>query len=472
MLSVLLRRLQHSALCRGRGRERARWAAIILGAALIGTSHASGAQNAAGARPITLNDVIRAAVARNPLIDAAHARVQAARGSRLSAGTMPNPILTYQVENAGFPGRATPVGLTRETSSFATLPLETVWQRRPRVRKADENIRAADAELSLARRQVAADAARAFFRVALAQISVKAAADIQEGLDSLVRYSRARVVEGAAAEGDLIRLEVERDRAATDRVMQHVEFVRARGALAPFLDDSTQVRDRAGLLVVDDDSVFLTRRALAPVGAFTARTVLRPDVLAARARASAAAAESAIQRALLVRQLGATFGTKSTGGSYSMIVGLSVPFPLFDQNRGEVQRANSEHLAAEQELVWVERQSSAEIAAAYEAARMLTTELGGLNREFLARAAEVRRIAVAAYQEGAAPLLQVLDATRSLADARLTYYRALFARQGSLLDLYAAAELDPLGALSMTPPPTLPPANETSGTPRAPTTKN
>ena len=472
MFSVLPRRLWRSAHCRGRGRQRARSAAIILAAALIGTSHVAVAQNGAGGHPITLNDVIRAAVARNPLIDAARARVQAARGSRLTAGTLPNPILTYQVENADFPGRATPVGLIRETSTFAILPLESVWQRRPRVRKADENIRAADADLSAARRQVAADAARAFFRVALAQASMNASADIQEGLDSLVRYTRARVTEGVAAEGDLIRLEVERDRAATDRVLQRVELVRASGTLAPYLDDSTQLVGPASLPVVDDDSLFVTSIALAPASAFTARVVLRPDVLAARARAAAAGAESAIQRTLLVRQLAATFGTKSTGGSYSMIAGLSVPFPLFDQNRGEVQRANSERLAAEQELVWVERQASAEIASAHEAARMLTTELGGLNREFLARAGEARRIAVAAYQEGAVPLLQVLDATRSLGDARLTYYRALFARQGSLLDLYAAAALDPLGAFTMTPPPTFPPARETSGTTRAPTTRN
>lgn len=430
----------------------------MLVVAYIASPHLAAAQTATVGRPVTLHDVIRAAVERNPLVDAARARVQAARGSRITAGTLPNPILTYQVENAAFPGHTPPSDLTRETSSYATLPLESVWQRRPRVRKADDNIRVADAELAMARGQVAADAARAFFRVALAQLSVKTSGDIREGLDSLVRYTRARVAEGAASEGDLIRLQVERDRAVTDRVLQQVEVVRARGALAPFLDDSQMAR-RGEILVVDDDSLFVAAVALAPASAFTGRTTLRPDVIAARERAAAAGAESALQRTLLVRQLGATFGTKNTGGSYSMIVGVSVPFPIFDQNRGEVQRATSERLAAEQELVWVERRSSAEIAAAYEAAQLLTTELAALDQQFLSRAAESRRIAVAAYQEGAVPLLQVLDATRTLADARLTYYRALFARQGSLLDLYTAAGLDPLGALSMIPPPNLPPAD-------------
>ncbi len=472
MLSLLLARLRHSALHPDRGRACARSTAALLVAALAASSHSAAAQDAGAGRPLTLNDVIRAAVERNPLIDAARARVGAAHGARLTAGTLPNPILTYQVENAGFPGRASPTGQTRETSGFATLPLESVWQRWPRVRKADDNLRTADAELAVARQQVATDAARAFLRVAFAQVTVKASADILEGLDSLLRYSRARVVEGAAAEGDLIRLQVERDRAATDRVLQQVELVRARGVLAPFLDDSAQGAGRARVLVVDDDSLFVSDVSLATASTFVARTALRPDVIAARARAAAAGAEAALQRTLLVRQLGATVGTKSTGGAYSMIAGLSVPFPLFDQNRGEVQRASSERVAAGHELVWVERRSLAEIAAAYEAAQLLTAALGALDRQFLARAAEARRIAVAAYQEGAVPLLQVIDATRTLADARLTYYRALFARQGSLLDLYAAAGLDPLGALTATPPPPPAPALESAGAIRAPTGKN
>ncbi len=472
MLSVLLARLRHSAFGPDRRRACARTTAALLIAALCVSPRSAAAQAAGAGRPLTLHEVIRTAVERNPLIDAARARVQAAHGSRLTARTLPNPILTYQIENAGFPGRASPAGQTRETSSFATLPLEFVWQRSPRVRKADDNVRAADAELTLARRQVAADAARAFFRVALAQINVRASADILEGLDSLVRYSRARVGEGAAAEGDLIRLQVERDRSATDRVLQHVELVRARGALAPFLDDSTQGVLRASLLVVDDSSVFVSGVPLAPASTFIARTALRPDVVAARARAAAAGAESALQRTLVVRQLGATFGTKSTGGAYSMIAGLSVPFPLFDQNRGEVQRATGERVAAEQELLWVERRSSADIAAAYDVARLLATELGVLDGQFLARATEARRIAVTAYQEGAVPLLQVIDATRTLADARLTYFRALFARQGSLLDLYDAAGLDPLGALTSATSPNPAPAMEPAGAPRPPTGKN
>jgi outer membrane protein TolC len=49
---------------------------------------------------------------------------------------------------------------------------------------------------------------------------------------------------------------------------------------------------------------------------------------------------------------------------------------------------------------------------------------------------------VGTYQEGAASLLQVLDATRALNDARVVYARVVAAAQESLVDLRFAAGYD------------------------------
>src|SRR6202035_3824224 len=140
----------------------------------------------------------------------------------------------------------------------------------------------------------------------------------------------------------------------------------------------------------------------------------RSEVLSAGARVAAATAETELQRALTVRQVGATFGLKRVDGTNSMIVGLSVPVPLFDRNRGEVQRATAELIAAEHERSWAERIVSAEIQAAYDATERLSAEVSRLQPSFLDRAEEVNRITVGAYQEGAATLLQVIDAARTL----------------------------------------------------------
>jgi cobalt-zinc-cadmium efflux system outer membrane protein len=175
----------------------------------------------------------------------------------------------------------------------------------------------------------------------------------------------------------------------------------------------------------------------------------RSELLSANARVSAAQAETVLQRVLTVRQVGATVGVKRVDGTNSMIAGLSMPVPLFDRNRGEVQRATSELLAAQHERAWAERAVTAEIRGAYDAAERLSAQVSRVESTFLVRAEEVNRITLGAYQEGAATLLQVIDAARTLADARLTYYRIVLGQRQSLFDLSMAAGDDPEVALTV-----------------------
>src|SRR5262245_11485515 len=81
------------------------------------------ALSAPAAHTITLGDVLDSALTRHPLVQAAGARVNAARGARTTAGAIGNPMLSYDVENAPFPGGDPVVGMARETMATATVPL-------------------------------------------------------------------------------------------------------------------------------------------------------------------------------------------------------------------------------------------------------------------------------------------------------------------------------------------------------------
>src|SRR4051812_22230713 len=85
----------------------ARATLLTLTAGHIATAPASAAQTGqqvANAQTLTLHDVLDSALARHPLADAARARVRAARGARTTARAFGNPMLSYDVENAPFPG--------------------------------------------------------------------------------------------------------------------------------------------------------------------------------------------------------------------------------------------------------------------------------------------------------------------------------------------------------------------------------
>jgi cobalt-zinc-cadmium efflux system outer membrane protein len=256
------------------------------------------------------------------------------------------------------------------------------------------------------------------------------------------------VKEGVAAEGDLIRVKIERDRAAIDEAVARTEWVHAIAELRPFLWSASRPGSPPRLAIDSASAI----AALPAFDAILARARLQqPELLAARARAEAARAEVEVQRSLTVRQLGATFGNKRIGGQNSMIAGVSVPLPFFDRNRGEIVRAAAERVAAEREAEWVERTLVARIEGAYESAKLLADGMRVAGGDLVQRAEESRQIAIAAYREGAGTLLQVLDASRTLADVRLASARLLFAQRETLLQLDAASGVDPLTSFGITP---------------------
>jgi len=404
------------------------------------------------ADPWTLDAVIAAALTQHPLVEAARAQLTAAEGRRQTAGTLPNPVATYWFENLSASDRASPV-LDRESSFYGTLPLEPFLQRGSRIARAEGEVRAAHASASSAEQRVAADAVHSFYRVAVAQASLETMRDNLAAIDQVVEYLRNRVAQGAAPEGDLIRIQVERDRVDAEVTMADVELIRAQAALRPFLGEGAGA-DSPRVTTPDWSRERVT---LAPLSDFTTRALTqRADLVASRAKAEAAAGALGVEHSMVVRQLGATFGVKRSSGVNSMMGGISFTLPLFDRNRGEIQRATAEQLAAELETRWMERVITSEVEAEYQVAERLAARLLALQPFFLSRAEESRRIAVGTYQEGATSLLQVLDASRALSDARLTYARILAATNESLFDLAIAAGYDPktavrLGRSSVTP---------------------
>ena len=139
---------------------RAMWLlTVVFAVAPLATVMAQQPALPAAADGWTLEDAVIRALAQHPLVEAARARVDAARGERAGVHALANPVGTFWMENDA----------PRESSLYFTYPIEAIMQRSPRVRRADEDIRTATASLAVARRHVAGETVRAFFDVALAQ---------------------------------------------------------------------------------------------------------------------------------------------------------------------------------------------------------------------------------------------------------------------------------------------------------------
>src|SRR4029453_18244801 len=112
--------------------------------------------------------------------------------------------------------------------------------------------------------------------------------------------NRMRVEEGVAAEADLIRTELERDRAEAQLTLHEAEHARVRAELAAFLGDLGSGVPHI-VVAVDDSPMRLPRlpdssaegresMPAAPSSLVLAGLDRRPDVRAARERLAAAGA--------------------------------------------------------------------------------------------------------------------------------------------------------------------------------------
>lgn len=403
--------------------------------------------------------VFDSVIARFPSLAAARDRARAARGSLQIAQTFENPVLNYQVENTPFPNVRPAQPMEREAMLTVSLPLATLYQRGAGIQQARAGVRVADAEVALSQQSVLLDAARAYYRTALAQVGVDAAENLVTWLDSLVVYNRARVSQGAAAEADLIRSQIERDRAVIDAGMQVAELSRAQAALNVYVGSVS--RAQAPIAVVVSNGLLSLPSS--------AQSSERADVRVSRAKAEEAQAAASVQARLRLREFSGLFGVKQMGSLNSMVAGFTVPLPLLDQNRGGVTRARAESDATAHELALQQRIAIADLDGADAAARALTARVralvvldsSGAGPTYLVRAELARSIALGAYREGAVPLMQLLDAARAWGDSRLAFYRAVYAQHEAILMLLIARGDDVATAL-----PSLLPAATTGATPR------
>lgn len=385
------------------------------------------------AEGLTLRAVFDSIRSNSPLLGAANARIRVEQGGLSSARAWSNPIVSFESQQMDpVPG----AGSERETMTTAMLPLEPLYQRGPRIRRAQALILATESDVLTQRQQVAADAADIFYQVALAQVNVDATRSLAQWFDTVVTYNSVRVREGVAAEADLIRSQLERDHVLNDLAMAESELARAQADLQTFVGSHSQL----DALRVDVDSLPLNVAITTLNGRASP-----PAVEAARQRLVASEAATSAERSLLLRELGAMVGTKNSAGSSSLVAGFTLPFPLLDQNRGSIAAARAERDVAQLELEQERRTADSDLIGAEKAARILTqrvTTFGTGSGGYLARAEEARRIALGAYREGGTNLLQVIDAARAWKEARNSYFETLFAQHLAVIRLLVAEGVD------------------------------
>jgi cobalt-zinc-cadmium efflux system outer membrane protein len=242
-----------------------------------------------------------------------------------------------------------------------------------------------------------------------------------------VDLNHVRVVAGDLAEGDYLKLSIQKLQFEQDVSSSELALVQARATLRQLLGYQSVADnfDITGTLVHTKHAVQLTdleRQALAA----------RPDLQAAHS--GVRLASDSISLAFGNRAKDWTWGTDYTyqsigpnGTGNAVGFSLSFDLPVHDRNQGEIARSQAALRQA------IETESSTEVGVrtdvvnAYYGLQTNEQIVALYESGYLNQATQSRDITQYAYQRGAATVLDVLDAERSYRATQLGYRQAIAA---------------------------------------------
>lgn len=387
---------------------------------------------------LSLRQAVERALATHPLLNVAANRIEMAEGLKTQAGLGLNPRLVLQHENARPGTQAHPYVVFQESDQFAYLQqtFEIAGKRPKRVALADSNLQRIELERGLQRQTIVARVAAAYWTALGASRLHALLVESAANLHRVVEYHEIRVREGAAAEADLLRVRVEAQRLNVD--INHALLAAERARIHLFREMG-QV-SFPPVRFTDTVESALSESIAPDVAAALAQ---RAEIKVAQAQVAQARAHQVVQNSLATPNVDLLFGLKRTGGLNTMVGGVQWDLPFRNRNQGNIAATVAEIRLAESNLAATEALVRAEVESAQAAYQLhrrdVVTFLEPLQRE----AGETFRIADAAYREGGADLLRLLDAQRVGIESRIAYIQGLTEVRQAGAELQASMGVQP-----------------------------
>ena len=378
----------------------------------------------AGAQTISLTEAQALAQLspEHPLVRAISSPVAVARADVLLAGRRPNPRVTYDRESvAGVTEHLAMVGQTLPISGRRSLEVDA----------ASALVDASSSRASDQVRRLRTDLRLAYADLVAAQRQEQELAVVHGRLQELTAALAKREAAGDAAGFDRLRAEREALEVDIDRAAAAAERLRAQVTLAGYLLPTTPA---AALTAAAPP---LSRITVPPLDDLLSRAEQsRGEIVALRREIDAASFAERAAGLRLIPEPEVVAGTKSSSagaGDVGSVISVHVPIPLFDRGRPERAAASARRAQSEAELESL-RVALRRHVAMWRDAVIERRAIADRYRGAVQTTAELERIAQVSYDAGERGILELLDAYRVAATARV--------RQGAL-DLAARqAELE------------------------------
>jgi cobalt-zinc-cadmium efflux system outer membrane protein len=363
-----------------------------------------------GAQTLSLTEaeVLARLSANSPRVRAIRAAIDVARADVLSAGRWPNPRVTFDRESVA--------GIT-ENMAMVSQVLPINGSRRLQVQASGALVEASSSRVDDELRRARADLRLAFAQLVTAQVRERELTAAHGRLRGLADVLAKREAAGDTAGFDRLRAEREVLDLDADLALARADRTRAQAALTGFFADAP---DAARIAAVE---VAIQRPALPPIAALVEQAEsTRGELLALRKEIDAARFSERAADRRRIPDPEVVAGTKSStfaGGDIGSVVTVHATVPLFDRSRAEraLARAKAAQAEARVEAFRVALRSEVTGLRALVVERRETAER--YRSAAVTGADQIEQIAQVSYDAGERGILELLDAYRTGASARI-----------------------------------------------------
>ena len=378
-----------------------------------------GLTNVSHSQSLSLSVALQRALAASPRLTAAEREIGIATGQRIQAGALINPELSYELDNSF--GSGVYRGTKSAETTLQISQLFELWgKREARIAAGQAGVDAAAIERQAVRLQILSETAIAFLTVLGLQKRIQILDDQVASIDRLSPLLQRRVDAGASSPAETGRAEVASALVKADRERTKAALSSARRELAILMGDTAP---KFGAVAGRFDATGRPPSFQAVVAAIDANPQL--------VRWSAVYAQRNAEL-LLARlrpypdvRLAAGWRHYNETGDDAVRLSVSVPIPVFDQNRGNILSAQ-ESLAKTRAEREANRNTLLIVAGrAYDTLQGSLRELSILRDLAIPKSRAASDAISEGYGQGRFTLLEVLDAQASLAQAKLREQEAL-----------------------------------------------
>ena len=373
---------------------------------------------------------------KNLSVQAARLEVGVAEAERVGARLSPRPEMTVSAENLRVSGE-TPASRLHEYGLTVAQPIELGNRKAARTEVAERTIAVSEARLTEVLQRQLFDLKRTYYESVLARVLLGIEQENRDNFEGLVKFNTARFEEGYIAEGELLKVRLERTKFDFAVANAELAFTKAKIRLLELVGEP----ERAGRIEVNNQlqapKVELNLAALKE-----SALANRPDVKVAAAEVSLAESTIKLEQSRAKGEVTPYVGYKRVGVDNTVLAGVTVPLPLGNRNETGIARAEARQKVAEINLSLARNRALAEVEAAYRAYETAREQVRAYEAGLLRQADESREIQLGAYQEGAAELITLIDAQKTRTEIRANYYRAIFDYYTSIFQLELATGTD------------------------------